>query len=110
MASGFCIAILLRFEEFDVPSLLVFKKVALAILLIGLLPLSLLAAAAIYALHRSKKSSANIEPGFQSLERCDFCERAIESWQTPYVIKDHIVCEDCYAKIQKEKEDIGSEE
>ena len=110
IGSVVCIAILLKSEQFDLPYLAVFKKIMLVILVIGLLPLSLLAAAAVYALHRSKRWGAYMRPRFETLERCYFCERAIESSQTPYYVKDHIVCADCYAKIEEEKESIGSEE
>lgn len=110
IGSVVCIVILLKSEQFDHPGMALFKKIMLVILVIGLLPLSLLAAAAIYALHRSKKSRANIKAAFETLERCDFCERAIESSQTPYYVKDRMVCADCYARIEEEKENMGSEE
>ena len=39
------------------------------------------------------------------VERCEFCSRAIGRNQTPYVVKEHIVCEKCYKMIKEAKED-----
>ena len=37
-------------------------------------------------------------------EKCEFCNRTIRDSETPYVIKEHVVCRQCYESIQKEKQ------
>jgi len=39
------------------------------------------------------------------VEKCEFCCKPIGRNQTPYVVKEHIVCEECYKMIQEAKED-----
>jgi uncharacterized paraquat-inducible protein A len=39
------------------------------------------------------------------VERCELCSKAIGRNQTPYVVKEHIVCEKCYRMIKEAKED-----
>lgn len=51
-----------------------------------------------------EKTFLDYEPPKTKHERCEFCDRVIEDWETPWVIKDHIVCEQCYRSIQKEKQ------
>jgi len=41
----------------------------------------------------------DLPPG---IEKCQFCSKAIGRAQTPYVIKNHIVCEQCYKMIKDE--------
>jgi len=36
-------------------------------------------------------------------EVCRFCQRTIGKNETPWVIKENVVCEECYNKIEKEK-------
>ena len=37
------------------------------------------------------------------VEKCEFCCKPIGRNQTPYVVKEHIVCEECYRMIKNEK-------
>jgi len=37
------------------------------------------------------------------VEKCELCSKAIGRNQTPYVVKEHIVCEECYKMIKDEK-------
>jgi len=51
-----------------------------------------------------EKTFLDYEPPKTKHDRCEFCDRLIEDWETPWVIKDHIVCEQCYRSIRKEKQ------
>jgi hypothetical protein len=52
----------------------------------------------------SEKTFLDYEPAGPDSERCEFCNRTIRDSETPYVIKEHIVCRQCYESIRKEKE------
>lgn len=52
----------------------------------------------------SEKTFLDYEHGGPNSEKCEFCNRSIYDSETPYVIKEHIVCKQCYESIQKEKE------
>ena len=39
----------------------------------------------------------------QGAEKCQFCGRIIARFETPGVVKQHIVCRECWKKIEKEK-------
>ena len=51
-----------------------------------------------------EKTFLDYEPPEPKHEKCEFCGKVIEDWETPWVIKEHIVCEQCYRSIQKEKQ------
>lgn len=40
----------------------------------------------------------------ENQEVCRFCQRVIGKNETPWVIKENVVCEECYNRIEKEKE------
>jgi len=44
------------------------------------------------------------KPKIEKSEECEFCRRAIGKSETPWVIKEHIVCKECYQKIKMEKQ------
>jgi len=52
----------------------------------------------------SEKTFLDYEPAAPDSEKCEFCNRTIRDSETPYVIKEHIVCRQCYESIRKEKE------
>ena len=47
--------------------------------------------------------SANQKRETDGLEKCEFCERWIGTSETPFVIKEHIICSQCYERIKEEK-------
>ena len=39
---------------------------------------------------------------YEKPEVCQFCQRVIDRDETPWAIKEHVVCKQCYQKIEKE--------
>jgi hypothetical protein len=85
---------------------------AWAFLLIGFLPAALLRAISKWRLRRRHKQL--LDPFKSSRlsgisrtdmpEKCEFCQTLLPRAQKPRVIKDHVLCHDCYHKIKEQKE------
>ncbi|GAH74872.1 unnamed protein product, partial [marine sediment metagenome] len=61
--------------------------------------------------HHHFSDRSHSERTFKDFERrrrnempeCEVCGRRISKPDTPWVIKEHVVCEACYNKIEREK-------
>jgi hypothetical protein len=107
--NGLALGILVAWEEFGLPLLGGFRRKMLLMLTVTIFVWVIVAVAASYFLLRTRKSGGGLRLGGGGMGECEFCGRIIESVEAGYTIKDHIVCAQCYARIEKERQQVRGE-
>ena len=103
------LVILLSWEEFRLPVLGDFQKKMLLLVGMGIFLWITVALVSLYIMFRIRKSHAGLRSKGWGIERCEFCQRSLNTVAAPRLIKDHIVCAQCYAKIEKERQEVRGE-
>jgi hypothetical protein len=103
------LVLLISWEEFRLPVLGAFQNKMLLVVGIGIIFWITVALVSLYIMFKIRKSSAGLRSKGWAIERCEFCQRSLNTVAAPRLIKDHIVCAQCYAKIEKEKQQVRGE-
>jgi hypothetical protein len=107
--NGVALGILVAWEEFSLPTLGAFRKKMLLMLSTTILIWVAVGVVVLYFLLRTRKSGAGPRLRGGGMGECEFCGGTIESIEARHTIKEHIVCAQCYARIEKEREQVRGE-
>jgi len=102
------LVLLISWEEFRLPVLSAFTKKIL--LLAGMVIFLWIAVAlvSLYLTFRLRKSHRGIRSKGWAMEKCTLCQRSLNAAEPPDVIEEHIVCAQCYERIEQEKQQVSS--